>query len=140
MTLWIAAITEHYRHAPWVGHGGAHFWIYCGEFWKKLGFFYFLPSQEQVLTLLDGPWFKYQLSCRDFLGFIRVFYCFFALLPWLSRLGLASLVIHKLRRLWQNPAKAPKCGSSNRRTGMITVFKYKGKRQPKTSRAPSTKF
>ncbi|RHW19531.1 hypothetical protein C2846_18350, partial [Pseudomonas jilinensis] len=45
-------------------------------------------------------------------------------LPCIFAWSLASLVIHKFPRLWAKPGKGPKW-ELNRRTGMITVFKYR---------------
>ncbi|WP_022964114.1 hypothetical protein [Halopseudomonas pelagia] len=111
---------EHYRHAPWSTR--THFWIYVASF-GKVGFFIFL-----VIGLITAL----QVGFVSQTGFITGFWesvktlALVLLLPCLVFWGLASLVIHKLPRLWAKPGKGPKW-ELNRRTGMITVFKYKGK-------------
>lgn len=110
---------EHYRHAPWAAR--AHFWIYVATF-GKAGVFIFAFTGA-VVALLDGLGSSTSFL-RDFWDSLE-FFIVFALLPCSLVWGLASLVIHKLPRLWAKPGKGPKW-ELNRRTGMITVFKYKG--------------
>ena len=123
---------EHYRHAPWAAR--THFWIYVATFGKG-GFFLFLMMGVWI-ALLDG------FGSRD--GFISSFwqtfeiFLFYMLIPCAFVWSFASLVIHKLPRLWAKPGKGPKW-ELNRRTGMITVFKYKGK-EATEHRAPFHEF
>jgi len=123
---------EHYRHAPWSTR--THFWIYVASF-GKVGFFIFL-----VIGLITAL----QVGFVSQTGFITGFWesvktlALVLLLPCLVFWGLASLVIHKLPRLWAKPGKGPKW-ELNRRTGMITVFKHKGK-EATEHRAPFHEF
>ncbi len=123
---------EHYRHAPWSAR--THFWVYVGSFGKG-GFFIFL-FVGAVVALLEGI-----ASDKSFVnGFLESleFSIFFTLLPCLAAWSLASVVIHKFPRLWAKPGKGPKW-ELNRRTGMITVFKYKGQ-EVTEQRAPFHEF
>ena len=123
---------EHYRHAPWAKR--SQFWLFLHPF-GKVGFFIFLflsvcvalfeasiMQQDYVHTFLDS--FSSML-------YATILPCF---VVWMT----ASLVIHKLPRLWARPGKGPKW-ELNRRTGMITVFKYKGK-EATEHRAPFHEF
>lgn len=108
---------EHYRHAPWAAR--SHFWLYLATFGKG-GFFLFL-----IFGTISAALIGFVSSS----GFIGSFWeslqtlVLVSLLPCLALWGFASLVIHKLPRLWAKPRKGPKW-ELNRRTGIITVFKY----------------
>ncbi|WP_226944751.1 hypothetical protein [Pseudomonas sp. FME51] len=123
---------EHYRHAPWAGR--AHFWIYLATFGKGI-FFVFL---------FFGAWGALAGAMRATQNYTQAFIesfnaVFFAVtLPSLGIWLIASLVIHRLPRLWAKPAKGPKW-ELNRRTGMITLFKYRRK-QVVEERAPFHEF
>ncbi|WP_339648724.1 hypothetical protein [Halopseudomonas pelagia] len=108
---------EHYRHAPWSTR--THFWIHLASFGKG-GLFIFLLVGG-IVAFLEG----FASNSSFFTGFFESleFSILFTLLPCALVWGLASLVIHKFPRLWAKPGKGPKW-ELNRRTGMITVFKY----------------
>ncbi|WP_285260863.1 hypothetical protein [Halopseudomonas bauzanensis] len=109
---------EHYRHAPWAAR--AQFWIYMATFGKG-GFFIFLFLGIVVGLLVTS------MATADYLDiFVDAFgSMFFAFaIPCLAVWAIGSLVLHKLPRLWVKPGKGPKW-ELNRRTGMVTVFKYR---------------
>lgn len=108
----------HYRHAPW--GGAAHFWIHLATFGKGCFFLFLLLGGAGVL--LEG--FRSHQGFLDASAEYAVILVFQMLLPSLTVWAFASLIIHKLPRLWARPAKGPKW-ELNRRTGMITVFKHK---------------
>tara|TARA_R110000796_G_scaffold66440_2_gene152828 strand:- start:48463 stop:49500 length:1038 start_codon:yes stop_codon:yes gene_type:complete len=123
---------EHYRYAPWAKR--SQFWLFLHPF-GKVGFFLFLLVGLCV-SFLDGTGSKEGFI----LGFWKsfVFLSWYFLFPCLAAWGLASLVIHKFPRLWAKPGKGPKW-ELNRRTGMITVFKYRRGRVDE-QRAPFHEF
>jgi len=102
---------------------------------EKLGVFIFASSRSkwvdfaEMAGLVQVPAFSRLLGFIEFLCFG---YYFHALLVW----GLASLVIHKLPRLWGiETRQRPQDGSNRRTVHGLPVFKYKGKRNTETSRA-----
>jgi hypothetical protein len=111
---------EHYRHAPWAAR--AHFWLYLATFGK--GFFFIFLFFGILISLFD--------ALKAGQGYFHAFLESFSImlypitLPCLLIWALASLVIHKFPHLWAKPGKGPKW-ELNRRTGMITVFKYNRK-------------
>ena len=123
---------EHYRHAPWAAR--THFWIYLATLGKG-GFFLFI-----FLGIWVALFETFRADQNHFQAFFEAFsFLFYTVsLPCLLVWGLASLVIHKLPRLWAKPGKGPKW-ELNRRNGMITVFKYKGK-EATEHRAPFHEF
>lgn len=123
---------EHYRHAPWAAR--AHFWIYVATFGKG-GFFLFI-----FLGIWVALFETFRADQSHFQAFLEAFGSLFytVSLPCLLVWGLASLVIHKLPHLWAKPGKGPKW-ELNRRTGMITVFKYTRK-EATEHRAPFHEF
>jgi hypothetical protein len=123
---------EHYRHAPWSAR--THFWIYVATF-GKAGFFIFI-----FLGIWVALFETFRADQDYFHAFLEAFGSIFyaVTLPCLIVWALASLVIHKLPRLWAKPGKGPKW-ELNRRTGMITVFKYRRK-EVTEQRAPFHEF
>ena len=109
---------EHYRHAPWAAR--AQFWIYVASLGK--GGFFILS----VIGVLDALWVALGTSGHFLASFWEVFQIvvFYALIPCASVWAVASLVLHKFPRLWVKPGQGPKW-ELNRRTGMVTVFKYR---------------
>lgn len=123
---------EHYRHAPWSAR--THFWIYLATFGKG-GFFLFL-----FLSIVVGLLVTFMAS-KDYVdtftdAFSSMFFTF--AIPCLAIWAVASLIIHKFPRLWAKPGKGPKW-ELNRRTGMITVFKYQ-RSEVTEQRAPFHEF
>jgi len=122
----------HYRHAPWAGR--AHFWIYLATFGRGC-FFIFLILGAWV-SLLDGVGSLDRFMIDFWNSFEIVIKVF--LLPCGAAWGVAWVVLHRLPRVWAKPAKGPKW-ELNRRTGMITVFQYRGKELIE-KRAPFREF
>lgn len=123
---------EHYRHAPWAKR--SQFWLFLHAF-GKVNFFISLGLSFCVgLTsgfMRSGDFFENFMSSFELLMLGIVLPCLFV---W----AVASLVIHKLPRIWAKPGKGPKW-ELNRRTGMITVFEYK-RREVIEKRAPFHEF
>ncbi|WP_022964117.1 hypothetical protein [Halopseudomonas pelagia] len=108
---------EHYRHAPWAKR--SQLWLFLHAFGKVV-FFIFL-ALGSLVAITSGF-----MDSGGFLeNFLTSFQALFLAigLPSLLTWNIASLVIHKFPRLWAKPGKGPKW-ELNRRTGMITVFKY----------------
>ena len=123
---------EHYRHSPWAKR--TNFWVYLATFGK--GFFFMFLLLGFLAALTSGF-----LNRGGFIeNFTSSFQSLFLIigLPSLLAWGLASLVIHKFPRLWAKPGKGPKW-ELNRRTGMITVFKYQ-RSEITEQRAPFHEF
>lgn len=123
---------EHYRHAPWAKR--TQFWVYLASFGKGGFFFLLFLSFLAALTsgfLNRGGFLENFMESFQALLLSIVLPCF---MVWM----LSSLVIHKFPRLWAKPGKGPKW-ELNRRTGMITVFKYR-RGEVNEQRAPFHEF
>jgi len=119
---------EHYRHAPWAAR--THFWIYLATLGKG-GFFLFI-----FLGIWVALFETFRADQNHFQAFFEAFsFLFYTVsLPCLLVWGLASLVIHKLPRLWAKPGKGPKW-DLNRRTRHDYRLQVQGERGDRTSRA-----
>ena len=123
---------EHYRHAPWSKR--SQFWFYLATFGK--GWFFIFLVLGSWVALLDGINSSNGFLIGVWKTFETVVNVF--LLPSLLLWGLSSLIIHRFPRLWIKPGKGPKW-ELNRRTGMITVFRYSRGRVDE-QRAPFHEF
>ena len=109
---------EHYRHAPWAKR--SQFWIFMHAFGKVV-FFIFL-----VIGFLVAVTSGFMERGNFWEDFSASFHALFLVigLPSLLVWSFSSLIVHKFPRLWVKPGKGPKW-ELNRRTGMVTVFKYR---------------
>src|SRR5690554_1475771 len=112
-------ISDHQRYRSAQLSAGGRFWTSLYAFGKG-GFSFLFPLQTITCLVMalssDIPFLE------DFSSLFKktfIVFCAPPLLMW----GIATLVIHKLPKLWIRPSRGP-LWELNRQTGMVTVFDY----------------
>src|SRR5690606_39174188 len=112
-------IYDHQRHRFAQLSVGGRFWTSLYAFGRG-GFWFLFPLQ--IITCLAMALSSEIPFLEDFSSLFKKTFIVFCAPP-LMMWGIATLVIHKLPKLWIRPSRGP-LWELNRQTGMVTVFDY----------------